>query len=123
MRNRFDNQLELLNHKMIEMGSMCEEIIAVVTKSLVDGDPMLSRKVHVLESAIQKNCLVEIEITGKEGKFLGIPKGLVKNIDIPVVFLTVEDNDAKETIDLEIEIAKISRVKKIRNALSLRRTK
>lgn len=80
-------------------------------------------KVHVLESAIQKNCLVEIEITGKEGKFLGIPKGLVKNIDIPVVFLTVDDNDAKETIDLEIEIAKISRVKKIRNALSLRRTK
>lgn len=52
MRNRFDNQLELLNHKMIEMGSMCEEIIAVVTKSLVDGDPMLSRKVHVLENDI-----------------------------------------------------------------------
>ncbi|MCQ2241154.1 hypothetical protein [Treponema sp.] len=80
-------------------------------------------KVHVLESAIQKNSLVEIELTGKEEKILGIPKGIVKNIDVPVVFLSIEDKDTKEFSDVEIEIAKISRVRKIRNALSLRRTK
>ncbi|MBQ0039070.1 MAG: helicase-associated domain-containing protein [Treponema sp.] len=78
-------------------------------------------KVHVLESAIQKNSLVEIELTGSTDVFLGMPKGLVKNTEIPVVFMTVEDKETKETSDVEVEIAKISRVKRIRNSLSLRK--
>ncbi len=80
-------------------------------------------KVHVLESAIQKNSLVELELTGHDEIILGIPKGIVKNTEIPVVFLSVEDKDTNEITDIEIEIAKISRVRKIRNALSLRRQK
>lgn len=52
MRNRFDSQLDLLNHKMIEMGSMCEEIIALVTKALVNGDLVLAQKVSKLEKEI-----------------------------------------------------------------------
>lgn len=52
MRNRFDSQLELLNNKMIEMGSMCEEIIAIVAKALSTGDLSLNKKVSVLESDI-----------------------------------------------------------------------
>ena len=38
MRNRFDEQLMLLNKKMIEMGALCEELIAMVAKALLNGD-------------------------------------------------------------------------------------
>lgn len=38
MRNRFDEQLNLLNRKMIEMGAQCENIIALVAKALLSGD-------------------------------------------------------------------------------------
>ncbi len=52
MRNRFDSQLESLNSKMIEMGSMCEEIIAIVAKALTTSDLTLIKKVSVLENDI-----------------------------------------------------------------------
>ncbi|HAP79458.1 MAG TPA: phosphate transport system regulatory protein PhoU, partial [Ruminococcus sp.] len=52
MRNRFDSQLELLNHKMIEMGSMCEEIIAIVAKALTTADEKLIKKISLLENDI-----------------------------------------------------------------------
>ena len=83
----------------------------------------LTGKVHVLESAIQKNCLVELEVTGKKELILGLPKTVVKNIEVPVLYLTVENKETMEAEELEIEIAKISRVKKLRNALALRKEK
>ena len=78
-------------------------------------------KLHVLESAIQKNSLVEIELTGSKSLILGIPKGILKNAEVPVVFLSIENKDTNETREEEIEIAKIARVRRIRNSLSLRR--
>ena len=38
MRSRFDEQLSLLNKKMIEMGAECESIIALSTKALLEGN-------------------------------------------------------------------------------------
>lgn len=38
MRNHFDEQLVLLNKKLIEMGAQCERIIALSAKALLDGD-------------------------------------------------------------------------------------
>ena len=38
MRNRFDEQLELLHTEMIEMGALCEEAIANAAKALLAGD-------------------------------------------------------------------------------------
>ena len=38
MRSRFDEQLKVLNKKMIEMGAECEELIALVAKALLNGD-------------------------------------------------------------------------------------
>lgn len=37
MRNKFDEQLLMLNKKMIEMGACCEELIAFVAKALLSG--------------------------------------------------------------------------------------
>ena len=36
MRNRFDTQLELLNKELIEMGALCEELIRLSQKALLD---------------------------------------------------------------------------------------
>ena len=38
MRERFDEQLMLLNKKMIEMGALCENVIAISAKALLEGD-------------------------------------------------------------------------------------
>ena len=34
MRNRFDEQLNVLNSEMIRMGALCEEVIALAAKAL-----------------------------------------------------------------------------------------
>lgn len=52
MRNRFDSQLETLNNLMIEMGSMCEEIIALTAKALQTGDLTLAARIPKLENDI-----------------------------------------------------------------------
>ena len=64
MRSRFDEQLSLLNRKMIEMGARCEEIIAYVAKVLLDGDVRGAREVKVqgreidqMEREIESICL------------------------------------------------------------------
>ena len=38
MRNRFDEQLLLLNKKMIEMGAMCENLIGLTSDALISGN-------------------------------------------------------------------------------------
>ena len=64
MRSRFDEQLSLLNRKMIEMGARCEEIIAYVAKVLLDRDVRGAREVKVqgreidqMEREIESICL------------------------------------------------------------------
>ena len=44
MRSRFDEQLGLLNKKMIEMGAQCEELIAFVARALLNGDAESAKK-------------------------------------------------------------------------------
>lgn len=38
MRNKFDEQLLQLNHEMIEMGALCEEVIALSSQALTEGN-------------------------------------------------------------------------------------
>ena len=45
MRSRFDEQLLILNKKMIEMGAKCESIIALSAKALLSGERDISKKV------------------------------------------------------------------------------
>ena len=42
MRSRFDEQLSQLNREMIEMGALCEEVIALVSQALTEGDTDLA---------------------------------------------------------------------------------
>ena len=64
MRSRFDEQLDLLNRKMIEMGAECESIIALSAKSLLEGNVQDARKakeqghrIDQMEREIESICL------------------------------------------------------------------
>lgn len=54
MRNRFDEQLGLLNKEMIEMGSMCEELISMVSKALIEGNLELAHQVKLEGASIDQ---------------------------------------------------------------------
>ncbi len=70
-------------------------------------------KIHILEAAIQQSKMIEIELAGKKEKITGYAKGLVKNSPAPMLFMT-HKNFNGETVEIEIEIAKISYLKKLR---------
>ena len=64
MRSRFDEQLSLLNKKMIEMGTECVELITLVAKALLKGDIEGARKakkqgheIDQMEREIEGICL------------------------------------------------------------------
>ncbi len=54
MRSRLDEQLEMLNHEMIEMGAMCEEVIAMATSALTSGDVTLAARVRPRDKEIDQ---------------------------------------------------------------------
>ena len=64
MRNRFDEQLGILNKKMIEMGAECENIILFAVKSLIEGNTdaasvasVNGAKIDQMEREIESICL------------------------------------------------------------------
>ena len=64
MRNRFDEQLAELNKEIIEMGSMCEEVIGNAIVALNNGDIPLAQSVKVsgatidqMERDIESRCM------------------------------------------------------------------
>ncbi len=52
MRSRFDEQLNILNTEMIEMGALCEEAIAIASKALTSGNVTLAQKVVSISADI-----------------------------------------------------------------------
>jgi phosphate transport system protein len=61
MRNKFDEQLELLKTHMIQMGALCEGAIANATKALIDGDIEQARSAIAADEEIDQK---EREIEG-----------------------------------------------------------
>ena len=64
MRNRFDAQLELLHHKLIEMGNLCEQVISMTYKVLMDENHEAAKEIiekdgHIdlIERDIESLCL------------------------------------------------------------------
>ena len=63
MRNRFDTQLELLNKELLEMGALCEELIQLSRKSLLEDKDYIetarSKEMEVdrMESDIENLCM------------------------------------------------------------------
>ena len=60
MRSRFEEQLALLNREQIEMGSLSEEVIALASLALTEGERELAAKVAPLDEEIdQKERAIE----------------------------------------------------------------
>lgn len=60
MRNRFDRQLEELHVELIEMGSMCEDVIRKTSKLLQSGDAKVAKAIRKEDSNIdEQERLVE----------------------------------------------------------------
>ena len=60
MRSRFDEQLALLSREMIEMGALCERVIALSVKALEAGDAKLAASVAPVDAEIdQKERTIE----------------------------------------------------------------
>lgn len=63
MRNKFDEELQLLNRKLIEMGALCEEIITASVNALINGDTSVEKieavdtEIDHLERDIESICL------------------------------------------------------------------
>ena len=64
MRSRFDEQLVLLNNKMIEMGAMCEHVISHAARALLTGEEKSihevkehSGEIDQMEREIEAICL------------------------------------------------------------------
>lgn len=64
MRNKFDEQLLLLNNKMIEMGAMCEALISFTSTALLSGNindagevKAKGREIDQMEREIEAICL------------------------------------------------------------------
>ena len=54
MRNRFDQQLELLNKQLIHMGELCEEAIGKATTALKEGSMEQAEKVRIADEEIDQ---------------------------------------------------------------------
>ncbi|MDD6873638.1 MAG: phosphate signaling complex protein PhoU [Clostridiales bacterium] len=54
MRSRFDEQLELLNRELIEMGALCEQVISMAARALMSGDTKLAAQITPLDGEIDQ---------------------------------------------------------------------
>lgn len=54
MRSRLDEQLELLNHEMTQMGALCEEVIDMATSALTTGSTELAAQVKPRDKEIDQ---------------------------------------------------------------------
>ena len=64
IRSRFDEQLELLNRELIEMGALCERAISMAARALMSGDTALAAQITPLdgesdqmERDVESRCL------------------------------------------------------------------
>ena len=54
IRSRFDEQLELLNRELIEMGALCEQAISMAARALMSGDTALAAQIVPLDGEIDQ---------------------------------------------------------------------
>ena len=82
MRNRFDQQLELLNEQLIRMGELCEVAIGKATTALKEGSMEHLRQISAALKMItdmerigdQASDIAEIIITEEKSEAQDIPK-------------------------------------------------
>ena len=54
MRNRFDEQLKVLHQKLIEMGNLCEQVISMTYKVMMEEDHQAAKEILKKDSQIDQ---------------------------------------------------------------------
>ena len=97
MRNRYDEQLMLLNKEMIEIGAMCEESIEFVSKALVEKKYAIVDSVVPLVKQINEmfgtNISVELSSSWKKIRTEIENREEIQEVEIE----NLEDNQEPET--------------------------
>lgn len=118
MRNRFDEQLELLNIELIKMGALCEDGISASAKALFDGDEFLrnkaietEREIDQKEREIEQLCmklLLQQQPVAKDLRLISSALKMISDMerigdqasDIAEIAKFVDNNDAKSKIHI-----------------------
>ena len=77
-----------------------------------------SGKIRIIESAIQNSNLVEMEMSRTKEILVGLPKSIAKDGENTTARLSQKTSE-NTSQDVEVAVASIARVKKIRNSASL----
>ncbi len=54
MRRKFDEQLQILSDELTKMGALCEQVIALASKALTEGDASLAEKIIPIDREIDQ---------------------------------------------------------------------
>ena len=106
MRRQFDQQLALLNRELIEMGALCEEVIALASKALTEGDPALAAQVGPLDTEIDQK---ERSLVALWLKLLGLRLPVTESVDAYIKHDTIKAEAvlaADDTVDAYFEQVK-----------------
>lgn len=114
MRNRFEQQMEILNLELIKMGALCETAIASAAKAVFDYDRKLAVKVSETDKEIDKK---EKDIESLCHKLLLQEQPVARDLRIVSSALRMI-SDMERIGDQASEIAEISAM--IKDGISVR---
>ena len=119
MRNRFDEQLELLNVELIKMGALCEDGIAAAIVALLENDERFMKKashteveIDQLEKDIEALCmrlLLQQQPVAKDLRLISAALKMISDMerlgdqaaDIAEISQYVRDNDTKSKVHIK----------------------
>jgi len=119
MRNKFEEQLALLNQELIAMGALCESAIETVSRSLIEGGPSLAGKVDAIEEEIDQK---ERDIESLCMKLLMQQQPVAKDlrlISAALKMITDMERIGDQASDIA-EIVKLSNISRADDAVQIR---
>ncbi len=108
MRNRFDNELQEINNRLIKMGTLCEHAISLAIKCFEDNEAVTVKQVKEVEIKIDE---YETEIERKCLKLLLHQQPVAKDLRVISSILKMI-TDLERIGDQAVDIADLSRYTK-----------
>lgn len=119
MRNRFDQQLELLNLELIKMGALCEDAISAAAKALLKENKEMAEKcfsaeveIDHKERDIESLCmklLLQQQPVARDLRQISSALKMISDMerigdqaaDIAEITMFIKDNDARSKIHIQ----------------------
>ncbi len=119
MRNRFDQQLELLNLELIKMGALCEDAISAAAKALLKENQEMAEKCFSAEAEIDQKerdiealcmkLLLQQQPVARDLRQISSALKMISDMerigdqaaDIAEITMFIKDNDARSKIHIQ----------------------